>query len=267
MKIIIVTVCLVAFTWGAALGQGMVQFRNYYPATTPPIDAPVALSSGQRLNGSNPLWRAALIGGPTSATPASSESPGTLPMLHSPSDAALTWVNFRSGTTPPIADGYVNTGSRAARVIPGVNWGEIALVQMVAWQGDYNTWAEAYAAWKAGTPDVLLGFSNPLTLRLPPGSTSPDLTYLWELNSFTIGASAPSSPWFEALIAPVEQTNAFGFTISAPVNRAIVVEACSDLDNPIWVPLSTNTPVEGAASFSDQQWTNFSCRFYRLRSQ
>ncbi len=62
------------------------------------------------------------------------------------------------------------------------------------------------------------------------------------------------------------QTNGFGFIISWATNIPVVVEACADLANPIWSPVGTNTLTGGSSYFSDPQWTNYSARFYRLRS-
>jgi hypothetical protein len=51
------------------------------------------------------------------------------------------------------------------------------------------------------------------------------------------------------------------------------VEACLELTNPTWSPLTTNTLTMGVESlaagwsyFSDPDWTNHPARFYRLRS-
>ncbi len=62
------------------------------------------------------------------------------------------------------------------------------------------------------------------------------------------------------------QTNAFGFRISWATNASVVVEASTTLANPVWVPISTNTLMDGWAYFSDAEWTNYSARFYRIRS-
>jgi hypothetical protein len=61
------------------------------------------------------------------------------------------------------------------------------------------------------------------------------------------------------------QTNGFGFLISWAIDVSVVVETCTNLANPIWHPLSTNTLVGGSSYFSDPQWTNYGLRFYRLR--
>ena len=62
------------------------------------------------------------------------------------------------------------------------------------------------------------------------------------------------------------RTNRFGFTITGTSNLVIVVEACTNLANPIWSPVGTNTLTGGSSYFSDPQWTNYPARFYRLRS-
>jgi hypothetical protein len=61
------------------------------------------------------------------------------------------------------------------------------------------------------------------------------------------------------------QTNGFGFIISWATNLSVVVEACTNLANPIWSPVGTNTLTGGSSYFSDCQWTNYPVRCYRLR--
>lgn len=59
----------------------------------------------------------------------------------------------------------------------------------------------------------------------------------------------------------------FGFNITGPSNTVIVVEACSNLAHPVWLPVSTNAlDGSGASSFSDSQSGNYPARFYRFRS-
>jgi hypothetical protein len=61
------------------------------------------------------------------------------------------------------------------------------------------------------------------------------------------------------------RTNRFGFTITGNY-MTVVVEACTNLANPAWSPISTITLTDGSAYFSDPQWTNYPTRFYRIRS-
>jgi hypothetical protein len=62
------------------------------------------------------------------------------------------------------------------------------------------------------------------------------------------------------------QSNGFGFTISWATNTSVVVEACTNVVNPVWEALQTNALINGASYFNDPQWTNYDSRFYRLRS-
>jgi hypothetical protein len=80
----------------------------------------------------------------------------------------------------------------------------------------------------------------------------------------------PTAPWF--LPNPVILNNSanfgvqpggFGFTISWATNASVVVEAATNLANPVWIPVSTSTLTGGTNYFSDPQWTNYPMRFYR----
>jgi hypothetical protein len=86
-------------------------------------------------------------------------------------------------------------------------------------------------------------------------------------------ARLPTAPWVlpypVILTTPPSfgvRTNQFGFIISWATNATVVVEACTDLGNPGWSPVATNTLVEGWSYFSDPEWASYANRFYRIRS-
>ena len=89
---------------------------------------------------------------------------------------------------------------------------------------------------------------------------------LWDLTF----AGRPAMLWRPQLqtggASSAVRTNQFGFTITWASGQSIVVEACTNLVNPIWSPLQTNTLTSGSSYFSDPEWTNYPARFYRLRS-
>jgi BspA type Leucine rich repeat region (6 copies) len=60
------------------------------------------------------------------------------------------------------------------------------------------------------------------------------------------------------------QNNQFGFNIIGTANIPIVVEACTNLANPIWFPLTTNTLTSGSFYFSEPAQTNTPGRYYRI---
>jgi hypothetical protein len=62
------------------------------------------------------------------------------------------------------------------------------------------------------------------------------------------------------------KTNQFGFTISWASGQTVVVEACTNLSKPNWIPVATNTLTADSSYFSDPQPANLPGRFYRLRS-
>jgi hypothetical protein len=63
------------------------------------------------------------------------------------------------------------------------------------------------------------------------------------------------------------RNNQFGFNLTWASDTVVVVEACTDLANPGWTPVGTNTLTGGSSYFSDPDWTNYPVRFYRLRPQ
>jgi hypothetical protein len=62
------------------------------------------------------------------------------------------------------------------------------------------------------------------------------------------------------------QNSGFGFTISWATNTSVVVEACTNLANPVWLALQTNALVNGTNYFSDDKWANYPGRYYRVRT-
>jgi hypothetical protein len=63
------------------------------------------------------------------------------------------------------------------------------------------------------------------------------------------------------------RSNQFGFTITGSANIPVVVEACTNLANAMWVPLSAGLLTNGSFYFSDPAWMNYPGRFYRISSQ
>ena len=58
----------------------------------------------------------------------------------------------------------------------------------------------------------------------------------------------------------------FEFNVTGTKGLSFVVEATTDLSQPVWTPVSTNTLLGGTAPFSDPQWQNYPSRLYRLRT-
>jgi hypothetical protein len=89
----------------------------------------------------------------------------------------------------------------------------------------------------------------------------------------TTGWSASFDGLPTALWLPYVQTsdtnfgvraNGFGFTILWANGQRVVVQASTNLINPVWSPVGTNIFNGVSSVFRDLQWTNYSRRFYRL---
>ena len=61
--------------------------------------------------------------------------------------------------------------------------------------------------------------------------------------------------------------NQFGFNINWARGMVVAVEACTNLANPTWSSVATNTLISGSVYFSDPKWTNYPGGFYRVRMQ
>jgi hypothetical protein len=80
--------------------------------------------------------------------------------------------------------------------------------------------------------------------------------------------SVPAVLWNPQAITPGFAGGQFGFNLIGPTNAVIVIEACTNLSHPVWLPVSTNTlSALGASAFSDPQSGGYPIRFYRFRSQ
>ncbi len=62
------------------------------------------------------------------------------------------------------------------------------------------------------------------------------------------------------------RTNRFGFNITGSSNVMFVVQACTNLANPVWQSVGSYTLTGSPVYFSDPQHTNYPGRFYRFRS-
>ena len=60
------------------------------------------------------------------------------------------------------------------------------------------------------------------------------------------------------------RNNKFGFNISGPVNVPVVLEACTNLANPVWTSLLTARLTNGSFYFSEPLQTNVAGRYYRI---
>jgi hypothetical protein len=97
------------------------------------------------------------------------------------------------------------------------------------------------------------------------GSDTQNLYYLPGTTGWgSLLGGYPTTLLFSEPQNPGVVSNRFGFTIRGASNLVIVVEACTNTVNAVWVPIATNTLTGGVSYFSDSQWTNYPSRFYRF---
>jgi hypothetical protein len=101
---------------------------------------------------------------------------------------------------------------------------------------------------------------DPVTIYYLPGTTGWDAANAWCPTMLWTPQVETSDASFGV------RTNQFGFTINWASGMTVVVEASTNLSNPGWLPLATNTLTGDTLYFGDEQWTNYPVRFYRLRS-
>jgi hypothetical protein len=58
----------------------------------------------------------------------------------------------------------------------------------------------------------------------------------------------------------------FGFNISWASGPTVIIEACTNLAQYVWIPLATNTLSSNMVYFGDPLWTNYPVRYYRAYS-
>ena len=58
----------------------------------------------------------------------------------------------------------------------------------------------------------------------------------------------------------------FGFSVGWAIGQAVVVDACTNLANPVWMPVETNNFVGDTYDFRDPLWGDYRGRYYRVRS-
>lgn len=81
----------------------------------------------------------------------------------------------------------------------------------------------------------------------------------------------PTAPWQPAVATDDGnfgiRTNSFGFNVNWAAGMTVVVDASTNLFNPIWLALKTNAMTGDSIYFNDPFWTNYPSRYYRLRSE
>lgn len=168
-------------------------------------------------------------------------------------NCGLTSINIPGSVTSIGADAFFNCFKLSNITIPGsvTNIGSDAF-QLCS--GLKSAYFEGNAPPDNGTTFA----RSPTTVYYLPGTIG--WTNTW--------GGAPTALWLPTLsnFEPSfgVQNQQFSFLISWAPNASVIVQACTDLSNPNWIPLATNALTGGTSYFTDPQWANYPCRFYRV---
>jgi hypothetical protein len=169
---------------------------------------------------------------------------------------ALNCVTIPNGVTRIGGDAFYYCGNLTNVTIPNTvtSIGDAAFV-------DCTSLTHIYFQGDAPSLERRLCFNGSnATIYYLPGTTGWDTTY----------GGRPTALW-TPLVQTTDTTfgvrsNQFGFNINWASGQTVVVEACTNLANPTWSALQTNTFADGSFYFSDPEWTKYPTRVYRLRT-
>jgi len=164
-----------------------------------------------------------------------------------------------SFSSDPSQAGFFFGGPRTIPAAPG----STITAQVRVWNlADGPSWIYVAAA---GMANAQIGESVLFQVTLADPTNTP--TVMANLNGH------PWRLWLSGTVLDVIVTvedvgvrsNQFGFNV-VPWTwmNSLVIEAATNLTNPIWTPVQTNNYITGPFYFSDPQWTNYPTRIYRF---
>jgi len=167
-------------------------------------------------------------------------------------------------TNITIPNSVTNIGMSAFQQCNSLN--DIIIPASVTTIGDFafedsSGLTTAYFEGNALPANGSIFYNDPATVYYLPGTAGWGPTY----------GSAPTQLWFQPqpTVSTFEpsfgvQNSQFGFTISWATNASVVVQACTNLSNPVWIPVATNALTSGTNFFTDPSWPNYPNRYYRI---
>ena len=130
----------------------------------------------------------------------------------------------------------------------------------------------SYAFWNCGNLESLYFYGNAPSVGEFAfyGDGNATAYYLPQTTGWVTFGGVATALWLPQIQTSnqklSEQGKKFGLTLSWASGQTIVLESCTNLFNPTWLPLWTNILVSGSTNFDDPKKTNFLSRFYRICS-
>jgi len=170
----------------------------------------------------------------------------------------LTSVTIPNGITSIASQTFDTCGSLTNIIIPN----SVTSIGGLAFNACYNLKSVWFSGNSPTPTNDLSVFQNDniATVYYLPRTTGWGTTFDGLPTVLWLPQMQPNNASFGVL------TNQFGYNINWASGQIVVVEACTNLANPTWISVQTNTLTSGTAHFSDSQWTNYPGRFYRLFS-
>lgn len=115
----------------------------------------------------------------------------------------------------------------------------------------------------ADAAGVFYATDNAIIYYLPGTTGWPVVPDLWPEGLY----GRPTAHWLPKVMPEGfgVQAGQYGFNVGWAEGQTVVVDACTNLAGPVWIPLATNTLGDTDYFFGDNLWTNYPGRFYRIR--
>jgi hypothetical protein len=169
----------------------------------------------------------------------------------------LTSVSLPSGLTTVYADAFQGCANLTSVTIPA----SVKLIDDASFAFCLNLQSMYF---QGGAPHIIgsaFEAFSPTTLYYLPGTSG------WA----PIVAERPTAVWVAPapMVLPMTSNigvGDLGFTVSWATNKSVVVEASTDLNNAVWLPVTTNALVNGTADFSVPIQRGLPGQYFRVRS-
>ncbi len=138
--------------------------------------------------------------------------------------------------------------------------GNVRMIEQQAF-GECPSLAGVYFEGDAPSPDEPLSGTTNVIIYYLPGTKGWGSTFWGRPTMLWMPQLLVSDPGFGI------RSNQFGFRLAWANGTAVVVESCTNLAHPYWIPLQSNILSGNSSYFTYPAWTNYPAHFFRLRDR